>query len=227
MITAGQFTAAVVRRLKAAHEIEVVRRAGLTPLTTSGRDVFARQLKRYLGVPLSPVMLRRLSYPANAQLYWHYPRADVEADRAEGFAGEFCIYNLAAALTKKDFSFIDFEESPDLEFLAPYRILDEHPQVGDGRMTLVRPNADSTDVELYFLNEWKLHRLGLSFEEYHWCQTVTLGYANWQLLFCADLRPAAREAVRTTFRERIRKDLNKVWPGDDLGEFFALVDRAG
>jgi hypothetical protein len=172
-------------------------------------------------------MLARLAYPPQAHVHWRYPPSDVDADRAEIFVGELCMHNLAAALTKKELSFVNIEESPGLDSLAPYRILDEHPLIGDARMTLVRLNDDSTDVELYFLRDWQPHRLALTFEEYAWCQTFMLGYANWQNLFCDDASLAAGRIVRKDLAEKIRSDLNKVWPGEDLSEFFTLATRAG
>jgi hypothetical protein len=227
MLTGKQFTDAVARRLRAAQGIEVVRREGLAPLAPARRDVFARKLKRLLGQPLSPAMLRRLSYPTHVKLFWRYPPGDVDLPRGEGFGGEIYLYNLGLALTEKDFSHIDFGESPELKFLEAYRILDEHPSIGDGRLTLVRVNDEATDVELSYLVEWKPHRLRLTFEEYHWCQSVMLGYADWQLLFSDDLEPSLRKATKTTFRKRIASDLKKVWADADLGEFFDLADREG
>lgn len=225
-VTPRQVTAAVIKRLREARDIEIIQREGWAALAPAERDTLARQLKRHLGQPLAPTMLQRLSYPVNARLYWRYPHGDVDLPRDEGFAGEVCLYNLAESLTKKDFSHIDYKKSPDLKFLEEYRILDEHPNLGDGQMTLVRLNDAATDVELFHLSGWKLYRLRLTFEEYHWCQAVTLGYANWQLMFCDGLRPRVREDMQTTFRERLASDLNKVWPGTDLGELFALADRA-
>jgi hypothetical protein len=225
MLTPRQFAMAIPRRLREARDIEVVKREGWWHLGTSSRDVFARRLKRHLGRPLSPVMLKRLTYPTNGRLYWQYPRGDVDLPHSECFSGEICLYNLGLSLVEKDFSHIDFKESPDLEFLEPCRILDEHPSIGDGQMTLVRLNDEGTDVELFFLSRWTLYPLALSFEEYHWCQTVTLGYANWPLLFCPDLPASDRRSMRTSFRTEMARNLNKIWPGTDLGELFALADR--
>ncbi|MFL6256308.1 MAG: hypothetical protein ACJ74T_14985 [Pyrinomonadaceae bacterium] len=223
MLTGKQFVDAVARRLKTASKIEVRYKEGLDPVPVAERDKLAARLAAYLGPALSKEMLRRLSFPRHFKLYWEYPAAD----EPDIFNGEVSLYNLADSLMEKDFSFLNYAEKPELAFLDTYRILDEHPYIGDGNMTVIALNDDFTDVGLHYLSEYKLYKLKLSFEEYHQCLAATLGYTHWQFLFCEGLDASTHEHMQTTYRAKLSKDLRMLWPGEDLGEFFALVDRAG
>jgi hypothetical protein len=223
MLTAKQFTDAVARRLKAAAKIDVRYNEGLRPVPAAERDELAARLAAYLGPSLSADMKRRLSFPRHFKLYWEYPAAK----EADIFNGEVSLYNLADALMEKDFSFLNYAENPELAFLDTYRILDDHPYVGDGNMTLVALNDAFTDVDLHYMSEYKPRKLRLNFEEYHRCLAMTLGYTNWQFLFCEGLDPSTSEYMRKTYRPKLIRDLRTLWPDDDLGEFLALVDRAG
>ena len=92
-------------------------------------------------------------------------------------------------------------------------------------MTVFGLNDDFTDIELFYLSEYKLYRLKLSYEEYLECLTTTLGYTNWQFLFCRELKPAMSRYMQKTYKPKLVRDLNTVWPGIDLEQFFALAER--
>lgn len=223
MLTAKQFTDALARRLKTARKIDVRQSEGLKPLPAAERDALAATLKAYLGTKPSAEMLRRLSYPRYLQLYWQYA-AEKESDI---FNGEISLNNIGVALLEKDFSFVDYGKHPELTVLDTYRVLDDHPHIGDGNMAAVTLNEEFTDVDLHYLEMFKPYRLKLTLEEYHQCLTVTLGYTHWQFLFCEGLDASSHDYMQTTYRAKLTKDLRTLWPDDDLKEFFALVDRAG
>lgn len=223
MLTAKQFTDAIDRRIKTASKIKVRDSGGLKPLPAAERSELAETIKSLLGKPPSAEMLRRLTYPRHLKLYWEYA-AEKESDI---FNGEISLSNIGVALLDNDFSYVDYGKHPELTVLDTYRIIDDHPHIGDGNMVAVTLNDEFTDVDLHYVKMFKPYRLNLTLEEYHQCLTVTLGYTHWQSLFCEGLDASAREYARTTYRAKLTKDLHTLWPGEDLGEFFALVDRAG
>jgi hypothetical protein len=221
MLTAKRFTDAIAKRLKMARQIDIRYCEGLTPTPEAEQEKLAALLKAYLGPPPSEKMRRRLSFPRHVKLYWEY---EVGKDL---FTGEISLNNLGVALLEKDFSsIINYAEQPELAFLDVYRILEDRPYGGDGYMTLIGLNDAFTDVDLYYFYRGKPHRLRLSFEDYLRCLMVTLGYSHWQFLFCEGLDPQMRDHMQNTYRPKLVKDINTIWPGTDLSGFFALVDRA-
>src|SRR5438105_4071678 len=132
MLTAKTFTSAIARRLKEAKQLDVRNRNGLEPLSARESDELAARFAAHLGRPLSSVMQQRMSYPRLLELYWEHNAAKEK----NSFNGEISLYNIADAVMRKDFSFLNYAENPDLEFLDVYRILDEHPHIGDGNMTV-------------------------------------------------------------------------------------------
>ena len=222
MLTAKQFIDAIKRRLKTARGIDVRYREGLEPFPTAERDEMAALLKSYLGQPLTAEMRRRLSFPRHLKLYWEY----TAAGEANLFNGEISLNNVGVALLEKDFSFMDYGANPELTYLDIYRILEDHPYMGDGYLTVLGLNDAFTDVELFALEKLKPLRLRLNFEEYHRCVAWTLGYGHWQYLFIEGLPPSMSEYMQKTYRPKLIRDLGTLWPDDDLSEFLALVDRA-
>lgn len=223
MMKPDQLIATIDRRLKAAgQKIRVELREGFAPTPKHQRDPLAQRLRRYLGVPLGEALLQRLQYPQRLSVYWQYE----SPDGSRVFSGEICLHNVAVSLLEKELSSVNYVENPDLEFLDTYRVFDEHPRIGDGNMTLIAMNEALTDVELFVLSEWKLHKLELSFEEYLQCLAVTMGYAGWPFFFCQDLRPSMHEFFETTGKKELIQDLRTIWPGLDLSGFLKLVKRS-
>jgi tetratricopeptide (TPR) repeat protein len=223
MMKAEQLISIIDQRLKAAgQKIRVELREGFAPTPKRQQDWLAKRLTRYLGVPLSEALLQRLQYPETVRVYWQYE----SPDGSHVFSGEICLHNIAVSLLEKDFSFVNYAEHPELEFLDTYRVFDEHPSIGDGNRVLLALNEALTDVELFVLSEWKLHKLDLSFEEYIQCLAVTMGYASWPFFFCQDLRPSMHEHFETTGKKELIRDLRTIWPGLDLSGFLKLVQRS-
>jgi hypothetical protein len=220
-MTSDEFAAAITIRLEAAHGMAVRARSGIEATSAEEAAERGAGLAEYLGQPLSPQMAARVAYPRRLQLYWQY---DPPGERT-GATGEIGMSDIATTLLERDFSFLDYSAHPELEYLDTYRILDDHPHMGDGVMTVVSLDATFTDVELFLFAEQALHRLALTFEEYARCLTLTLGYANWQFLFCPDLPPRMRKHVHGPYARRLARDLERIWPGQDHGELFALVQR--
>lgn len=222
MPTAKQFIDAVKRRLKTARDIDVRYCEGLEQLPKAERDEMAALLKSYLGQPLTAEMRRRLSFPRQLKLYWEY----TAAGEANLFNGEVSLNNVGVALLEKDMTFLDYGANPELAALDIYRVLEDHPYMGDGYLTVLGLNDAFTDVELFALEKLKPLRLRLSLEEYQQCVAWTLGYGHWQYLFIEGLPRSMSEYMQKTYRPKLIKDLRTLWPDDDLGEFLALVDRA-
>lgn len=222
MMKADQLIATIDRRLKAAgQKIRVEVRDGLAPTPKRQQERLAQRLRRYLGVPLSEALLQRLQYPQKLRVHWQYE----SPDGSRVFSGEICLHNIAAAILENELS-LNYAENPDLEFLDRYRVLDEHPSIGDGNMTLIALNETLTDLELFVLSEWKLHKLDLSFEEYLQCLPVTMGHAGWPFFFCQDLRPSMHAYFETTGKKEFIRNLQTIWPGLDLSGFLKLVKRS-
>lgn len=223
MMKADQLIATIDQRLKAAgQKIQVEVRDGLTPTPKRQQEWLAQRLKRYLGIPVSGALLQRLQSPQKLRVHWKYE----SPDGSHLFSGEICLHNIGVSLLENELSFVNGVENPDLEFLDRYRVFDEHPSIGDGNMTLIALNETFTDIELFVLSEWKLHKLDLSFEEYLQCLPVTMGLAGWPFFFCQDLRPSMHEFLTTTGKKELIRDLQTIWPGLDLSGFLKLVKRS-
>jgi tetratricopeptide (TPR) repeat protein len=219
---ADQLIATIDQRLKAAgQKIRVEFREGFTPTPKRQQDWLAQRLRRYLGVPVSEALLQRLQYPRKLRVHWQYENSD----ESHVFSGEICLYNIAVSLLENELP-LNYVESPDLEFLDRYRVFDDRPSFGDGNLTLIALNETFTDIELFVLSEWKLHKLDLSFEEYLQCLPVTMGHAGWPFFFCQDLRPSMHEYFETKGKKELIRNLQTIWPGLDLSGFFKLVNRS-
>jgi tetratricopeptide (TPR) repeat protein len=223
MMKADQLIATIDQRLKAAgQKIRVEVRGGFTPTPKRQQEWLAQRLRRYLGMPVSEALLQRLQYPQKLRVHWRYE----SPDESHVFSGEICLHNIAVSLLENELSFVNYAENPDLEFLDRYRVFDDHPSIGDGNMTLIALNETFTDIELFVLSEWKLHKLDLSFEEYLQCLPVTMGHAGWPFFFCQDLRPSVHEFFETTGKKELIRNLQTIWPGLDLSGFLRLVKRS-
>ena len=104
-----------------------------------------------------------------------------------------------------------------------YSFLDDHPHTGDGNMTLIGLNEEFADVNLFYLSKYELYELSISFEQYLWCLTQTMGYIDWQFLFCNDLNSEMRNYMQNIYEPKFKKDFQTLWPQIDLEQFFALV----
>jgi len=219
---ANQLIATIDQRLKAAgQKIRVEVREGFAPTPKRQQEWLAQRLRRYLGVPISQSLLQRLQYPQKLRVHWQYE----SPDESHVFSGEICLHNLAVSLLENELP-LNYVESPDLEFLDRYRVFDDHPCFGDDNLTLIALNETLTDIELFVLSEWKLHKLDLSFEEYLQCLPMTMGHANWPFFFCQDLRPSMHEYFETTGKKELIRNLQTIWPGLDLRGFLKLVKRS-
>jgi hypothetical protein len=222
-MTGDEFAAAIVARLESARGIMVRERSGVEAPTAAEAAARRARLAETLGEPLTPPMAARVAYPHRLQLYWQLDQPGAR----QGAAGEIGFSDVATAILERDLSFLDYAAHPELEYLDTYRILDDHPHMGDGVTTVIALNAAFTDVELFLFADQGLRRLALTFEEYARCLTLTLGYANWQYLFCTDLPARMRAHVRGPYTRRLVRDLERIWPDHGPGELLALARRTG
>jgi hypothetical protein len=218
---AHDFVSTIEARLKAARGLDLRYCEGLAVTADTEVQALAEKLTAYLGEPPTEAMRRRLAMPRHFKLYW-----EAAIGKPPGANGEVSLYNVADALIEQDFSSLNYAENPDLAFLDTYRILDDHPYIGDGNLAVIGLNDAFTDVNLFHMSEYKLYPLALSFDEYVDCVATTLGYTHWQFLFCKGLPATRRRHARGPYRKKLRADLQRLWPELDLAAFDALVDRA-
>jgi hypothetical protein len=97
--------------------------------------------------------------------------------------GEICMLNPFDAMNSLIFDSSLADKSPDeLEKI----IFDDHPESGDGCLTLMSITEDFDDIRLYYFNRNKIIPLTLSVEQYIEWLPVTKGYVHWPLLFCTE-----------------------------------------
>lgn len=159
------------------------------------------------------------SIPSLISVYWGY-----QLDELEGNGGELNIFNPLNAYFLPVPNDLSHLFSPE-EF-NKVRILDRHPNTGDGVFVFYSVNDSSKEIELQYMDENGMkYPMALTIWEYFDFSLLTMGFYNWQYLFIKGINRDLKNYIWQHYYVPMQKVLPTAFPELDYSPLWDRMEQ--
>ncbi|MFF6978563.1 hypothetical protein ACFZAV_12655 [Streptomyces sp. NPDC008343] len=161
-------------------DVHVARLEEIIDLFDVAESVF-EEIAEEDGLPLSRRIQDCFFRYGSVEAAWQYRRPET------ALVGEFKLHHIMSAIGNMRMTrFWKGEDDDERALYKDLRIIDDTPQTGSGRMSLLRATPGATDPEVWFFDMRQgAIPMELDYPAYLETVMVTKGVIGWQYLYCA------------------------------------------